>query len=145
MIGIRFYTSTLKRNWLTVKLSVNKWKSSISAIFLTFTEKALPQLSGPEQGEWLEQLEQDHDNFRAALTYALNRDTSEEVLNLASNLCRFWSIRGHYTEGRGWLERALAQSASSPTRARSYALRNASWMAMQQGDYEVANATQLRV
>ena len=44
--------------------------------------------------------------MRAALTWALERKEVEVALRLA--LCRFWSIRGYYGEGRRWLEAALA-------------------------------------
>ena len=48
----------------------------------------------------------EHDNFRAAMTWALEHD-AELALRLASELGPFWSKRCHWSEGRGWLKRTL--------------------------------------
>ena len=105
--------------------------------FLTLAEKAKPLLDGPEQSEWLERLEQDHDNFRTALSYALNCEDAEKALSLSGNLWWFWHIRGYYTEGREWLEKGLAQP-SLATQVRAQALQGAGGIATRQGDYQVA-------
>lgn len=73
--------------------------------FLALAEEAEPELQGPDQAQWLDRLETEHDNFRAALT----RPEAVEVhLQLAGALHWFWMVRGHLTEGRRWLEGALA-------------------------------------
>ncbi len=76
--------------------------------FVALAERAEPHLRGPEQATWLERLEGEQDNFRAALafTWALENDPSA-ALRLAAALSPFWETRGHYAEGRDWLERAL--------------------------------------
>ena len=107
--------------------------------FLALAEKAEPLLDGPEQSAWLEQLEQDHDNLRAALTYALSCNKRGKALSLSGAMWWFWQTRGYYTEGRAWLEKALDQPTSSQTQARAQALKGAGWIAAQQGDYQKAN------
>jgi len=64
-------------------------------------------------------LDIDHDNLRAALTWALRNDPAL-ALRLAVSLWRYWLARGHFGEGAGWLERALAvATAPSPERSRA--------------------------
>lgn len=109
------------------------------AYFLALAEKAETFSKGSEQNDWLERLEQDYENFRTALAYALSCDTPEKILRLVGELWWFWRVRGHFAEGREWLEKALVQSDSSPTQARAKALKGAGWMAVLQSDYEVAN------
>jgi predicted ATPase/DNA-binding SARP family transcriptional activator len=94
------------------------------AFFLGLAEAAEPQLRGAEQQRWLERLEGEHDNLRAALACSLARaDEGETSLRLASTLVWFWRLRGYLEEGRRWLEEAL-QSAKSvgctKLRARAY-------------------------
>ena len=76
--------------------------------FLTLAEEAYPELKGANQLEWLERLEAEHDNMRAALSWALERKEAEVALRLGGALWSFWSMRGYYSEGRRWLEEALA-------------------------------------
>lgn len=106
--------------------------------FLDFVKEAEPQMFGDQTGEWLNQLEADHDNIRAALRWYLDRGDGEQGLGLAGALWRFWEVRGYLTEGRTWLEQMLriGQTASPGLRAR--ALNAAGTMARNQGDYVAA-------
>ena len=106
--------------------------------FLALAEQSYPLLNGSEQGVWLERLEQDHDNFRMALTYALSCDSPEKAMRLAGKLSWFWYIRGYSKEGRDWLKKALSQSGDLSTQARAQALKGAGFLAAQQSDYMAA-------
>jgi tetratricopeptide (TPR) repeat protein len=99
------------------------------------TKQAEPHLTGPEQGAWLVRLEIEHDNLRAAL--AAPDDAGDRTLRLAAALWRFWDMRGHFSEGRRWLEQALAGSAANhpATVARADALNGSGVLAYLQGDY----------
>ncbi len=101
--------------------------------FLALAQAAEPLLTGPSQRQWLERLEAEHDNLRAALSWALAH-TPETALKLAANLWRFWYVRSHLVEGRDWLERVLAAATLVPTRARAMALHGASVLASAQYD-----------
>ena len=87
------------------------------AWYLALAEQAAPQLRGPEQAQWLARLRVEHDNLRAALCWAGEQGEGELGLRLAGSLSRFWQTQGHFSEGRGWLEAALACAAqASPAR-----------------------------
>ena len=108
--------------------------------FLRFAEEAEPRLRTIEQLIWLRRLELERDNVRSALDWTRGRGDVESGLRLASAFFRFWYIKGHFNEGRGWLEDFLASADPSPTRVRARALRAAAMLARAQGDYAAARA-----
>jgi predicted ATPase/class 3 adenylate cyclase/DNA-binding XRE family transcriptional regulator len=103
--------------------------------YLTLAEEVEPQLVGPNQGIWLDRLEIEHDNLRAALGWGIERDEAETALRLGAALWRFWDRHGHASEGRGWLEQALAKRAGAEELWRARGLHAAGNMARNQGDY----------
>jgi predicted ATPase/DNA-binding SARP family transcriptional activator len=103
--------------------------------YLALAEQAASELLGPQQREWLERLDRDLDNLRAALAWARDQGDGERGLRLASALGRFWEVRSHASEGRTWLEAALAAGTAAPARPRAAALDEAGWLAYRQGDY----------
>jgi predicted ATPase/DNA-binding SARP family transcriptional activator len=106
--------------------------------FLALAEKAEPELSRSQQAEWLDRLETEHDNLRAALSWALGREI-DSGFRLAGALCWFWHTRGYLSEGRRYLE-AVANSAAVPPTVRAKALDGLGWIAEPQGDYERARS-----
>ena len=94
--------------------------------YLDLAERADPRLRGPEQVTWLERLEAEHDNLRAALTYSMTEaGGAEAMLRLAGALHWFWFLHGHWSEGRTWLERALTREHEVPRALRPKASRGA--------------------
>jgi predicted ATPase len=71
------------------------------------------RLLGRHMDDWLDRLEADHDNLRAALDRLAHAGAPETFLRLARALCIFWVHRGPYEEGRAWLERALARGGET--------------------------------
>ena len=109
--------------------------------YLEVAEQADHELRGPALEPWLERLEAEHDNLRAALKWsATEPDQAEAELRLASGLRWFWFIHGHWTEGRGWLEHALSRSDGLPVAFLPKLLHGASTLARFQGDHERALA-----
>ncbi|HEY3289375.1 MAG TPA: tetratricopeptide repeat protein, partial [Anaerolineae bacterium] len=108
--------------------------------FVTFAETVEPRLRGSEQLQWLDRLEQDHDNLRAALACALTNDQAQPskvtlALRLACALYLFWRRRGYWSEGRDWLNRAVAQAVALPlTRERLRAVNASVRLAAEQAD-----------
>jgi non-specific serine/threonine protein kinase len=106
--------------------------------FLALAEEAETALSGPDQPAWLKRLEQEHDNLRAALAWAISQADYEMAARLAASLGRFWLTHGHIREGRRWLEAALAGGGAVPPAIRAQALNAAGRLALRQGDYTTA-------
>ena len=61
--------------------------------------------------EWLQRLETDHNNLRAALNWAMEERDPDTALRLSSAVWHFWYARGYLTEGSRWLEEALRDGA----------------------------------
>jgi predicted ATPase len=101
--------------------------------FLALGEEAYPHLHGEGPGAWLERLEREHDNLRAALDRLEAWAETERVLRLAGALAEFWSVKGHLSEGRRRLEGALT-AAERPTTARARALIGAANLELGGGD-----------
>ena len=113
--------------------------------YLEFTERAEPELSGPDQVEWLDWLESELDNLRAALEWSLGGEEVEIGLRLAGALNWFWFRRGYYNEGQRWLEESLSGSSRLPASERTKSARaNALWgaglMLFGKSDYGLAAA-----
>jgi predicted ATPase/DNA-binding CsgD family transcriptional regulator len=110
--------------------------------YLALAEEAEPQLVGLQQTVWLNRLEQEHDNLRAALRWALERGKArhsmELALRLGGALLRFWLMRGHWSEGRTFLEYALAGREGTVASVRGKALYAAAVLAFVQGDLDQA-------
>src|SRR5215213_6950778 len=106
--------------------------------FLTLAEEANPELKGANQRQWLERLEAENDNMRAALSWASQRDEAGVAMRLGGALWRFWSVRGYYSEGRRWLEAALAMDGRVSPGSRAMALAGAGSLASVQGDFDRA-------
>ena len=107
--------------------------------FLALAEEAEPEVEGPQQAAWLERLEAEHDNLRAALSWSLERGEEAELgLRVAGALGQFWYLRGYLGEGRRWLEEALAKASPASTAARANALHRLSFLAYLQGDLDRA-------
>jgi non-specific serine/threonine protein kinase len=109
--------------------------------FLGLAERAEPELRGPGLVTSLERLETEHDNLRAALEWSRTEEGGAEAgLRLAGALYWFWFLRGYWSDGRQWLEVALAGSGDAPSYARPKVLRGAAHLAWRQGDLERATA-----
>jgi predicted ATPase/DNA-binding CsgD family transcriptional regulator len=116
-----------------------------AAYYLAVAEEADSHLCGPHQVEWLERLEREHPNLRAALRWTIDSGNVDSGLRLGAALWRFWSIRGYLTEGRSWLRQLLAlPHHAQPRRALANALAAAGWLAEAQGDYAEATLLQTR-
>jgi predicted ATPase/Tfp pilus assembly protein PilF len=116
-----------------------------AAYYLALAERADTELVGARQADWLERVEADHDNLRAAFSWATERRRAEIALRLAGALWWFWRVRGHLSEGRKRLEAALALpdagQAGDPSQIalRADALSGAGQLAQMQGDYTQAS------
>ena len=109
--------------------------------FLALAEESESNLKGRQQWEWLERLDQEHGNLRAALSWTVEGAEPELTLRIGGALGAFWDQRGYIDEGRRWLEAALdaeGYANSGPPTAK--ALTWAAWLAWEQGNYDVSEA-----
>ena len=107
--------------------------------YLALAERAAPELlQGGKQAEWLELLEEEHDNLRAALEWSAADADPQPVARLASALDLFWRIRGYAGEGRRWLSQALERSDVLPPALRAEALTSAGLLAWAHHDHKAA-------
>ena len=83
--------------------------------YLALAEEAEPGLTTAEQMRWLDLLEREHNNFRTALRWSLRSEDVERTLRFGGALWRFWYVRGHLSEGKKWLEEALALDGGDPS------------------------------
>ncbi|MBI3973469.1 MAG: adenylate/guanylate cyclase domain-containing protein [Chloroflexi bacterium] len=81
--------------------------------FLTLAAAAESAMAGPQQADWLDRLETEHDNLRPALRWSVETREAGRGLRLGAILCRFWLVRGHLTEGRQRLGDVLAAVPSA--------------------------------
>jgi predicted ATPase/DNA-binding SARP family transcriptional activator len=108
--------------------------------FMALAEEAEPHLGlTPERDQWLDRLEQEHDNLRAAISWCAEAGDAEVGLRLAGALRHFWWWLGYLHEGREHLKRLLAlPGATAPTAARAKAVLAAGQLAATQSDADTA-------
>jgi predicted ATPase/DNA-binding SARP family transcriptional activator/Tfp pilus assembly protein PilF len=109
-----------------------------ATFFLQMAEQAATELLGIRQHSWLIQLELEHPNLRVALDYLIAKEDGENALRLASALYYFWDSRGYMSEGRQWLNKALALRALVQEETRAKALSAVGLLAYHQDDYPTA-------
>ncbi len=105
--------------------------------FLALGEASEPHLQGAESAEWLNRLEEEHDNLRAALAYLLERDAIMAA-RLAAAIRSYWTLHNHLVEGRKSLKAALERGAAAPAAVRFKMLNGLALAARLQGDYAAA-------
>lgn len=106
-----------------------------AAYYLRLAAEGSRHLQGPKQGTWIERLEREHDNMRAALRWFITRGEAEQGLRLGAALRSLWAQGGYLSEGRAWLAKLLAMPAAlAPATARAWAMLAAADLARLQGE-----------
>ena len=107
-----------------------------AAYCLVLAEEGGSDGAGAERTEWLNHVELEQDNFRAALEWLTHTGDAKWGLRLGAVLFRYWEMREHLTEGRDWLARLLkVKAAAARTKERARVLFAAGVLAGEQGDY----------
>jgi ATP/maltotriose-dependent transcriptional regulator MalT len=107
--------------------------------FLLLAEEASENIPGPDQEHWLQTLEQEHDNLRAALRWSILHDEAAGAMRMAAALEQFWQFRGYILEGHGWLEAVLeADRSGAITLVRAKALTSLGMLELYRSDYDGA-------
>jgi non-specific serine/threonine protein kinase len=105
--------------------------------YARLAEQAEAEMLEARQESVFERLEAEHDNLRAAIGWSLEHQEAETAAQIGSSIRLFWLLRGYMSEGRSWLERALA-GFSEQTAVRAQALNAAAILASLQDDYTTA-------
>ncbi|HEY0607638.1 MAG TPA: tetratricopeptide repeat protein [Herpetosiphonaceae bacterium] len=107
--------------------------------YLALVESAEQELTRAQQRLWLDRLEWEHDNIRAALSWLIKSRDSGRALRLVGAIWRFWQFRDHHSEGLRWATDVLALSHDpAMAAARVKVLCGAGWLAVDQADYRRA-------
>ncbi len=104
--------------------------------FLALAQQADRHIRGREQLIWLQYLDNERDNLRAAFTYALQTSSGTHGLQLASALAWYWVIRTYFSEGSKWLQDMLALSKDGNSHSRATALYRAGVLAWCRSDFQ---------
>ncbi|MBI2298762.1 MAG: tetratricopeptide repeat protein [Armatimonadetes bacterium] len=107
------------------------------AHFLALASEGQAALERGDEAAWLDRLEAERENFRAAFDSALEHEP-EGALRLAGALWRYWLVRGHWAEAEQLLGEALARTAGAPPGLRARALGWAGHVAYRRGHYDHA-------
>ena len=107
-----------------------------AAYYLVLVEEAAAAIEGADQPLWLDRLDRDRDNLRAAIDWLIRSKDADWGLRLGSALLRYWELRELFAEGRARLSALLAiPGAAAPSSARAKALFAAGVLAAVQRDY----------
>ncbi|HEX9134858.1 MAG TPA: tetratricopeptide repeat protein, partial [Ktedonobacteraceae bacterium] len=129
------------REALTTHGEAEATQQAHAAYYLRLSEEAEPELGRAHQAIWLDRLEAEHDNLRAALLWSMEHEKAETGLRLAGALRWFWMRHSYLSEGRQWYTSTLRLAEGiKPTHLRAKALAGASGLAWIQGDYSAARA-----
>jgi predicted ATPase/DNA-binding CsgD family transcriptional regulator len=130
---------------LAVNGEMEDARQAHATYYLRLAEEAEPELGGPQQVIWLERLEREHDNLRAAMQWSLEQaggegaeQRKETALRLAAALRRFWLMHGPISEGRSFLEQALTARQGIVASVQAKALQAAASLAVYIDDTEQA-------
>jgi non-specific serine/threonine protein kinase len=108
--------------------------------FVAVAEQARQSIWGEQQRAWVDRLEPEHPNLRAALDWLIGHGAADSAVRLAGGLMGFWFIQGHLQDGARWLEMALATGDGGDPDARVWALFGAGILRWAQGDFAAAEA-----
>jgi hypothetical protein len=106
-----------------------------AGFYAALAGEAESRLLGREQRAWLERLDAERENSRAALTWASASGEADLGLRILAPLWRFWNLRNHDREARGRLEELLATGSAAPA-TRAIAQSAIGSLAHWQGDHE---------
>ena len=112
--------------------------------YTEFTAEAAPKLWQANQREWMDRLEEEHDNLRAALEWSLCEECGDDLLlmgmRIASAVSYFWLVRGHWSEAWYWMKGLLdnPQSTEMKNEEKTQLLYSAGFLVKEMGDVNIA-------
>ena len=123
---------------LTAPVEADATRDRHLAYFVGQAEQASALFNSHQAHQWFATMEEEYENFRAALGWAADKADTDADLRLASAMCRFWFFRGNVGEGYKWVDAALARRRDASPALRARLLHGAA--AMNKWDEERAVA-----
>jgi predicted ATPase/class 3 adenylate cyclase len=120
---------------LEASSELEEYRERHADAYAGWIEKAAANLGGDETGRWLDEIEREHNNLRAALSWAIDHQRGDIAFRIVPASWRFWQMRGHIVEGRDRAEQALVSGGEVDERLRVRALEAAGSLAYWQGDF----------
>lgn len=136
---VRYHVLEIIRQYAAEMLQVigdaNNMRRKHALAYLALAEAAEPHMHDHEQKHWLDRLERDHDNFRAALQWSKGAESDSALgLRLAVAMWQFWWIRGYFSEGGRWMkELSHTVPSNTPYAIQAWALLSTGLLSM---DYQ---------
>ena len=90
--------------------------------YLALAEEAEPRIKGRDQAEWLDRLEAENDNLRAAIGWSLEAGEAQTAARFGWALGMYWVMRPRHAEGRLLMEQTLARGGDLPAQMRARAI-----------------------
>jgi tetratricopeptide (TPR) repeat protein len=143
-VGMLEVVRAYGREQLTAHGEVEAVQRAHAHVYCALAEQATVKLNGSGQATWFQRVDQDLNNFRAAMHVLLNNSAWEDAVRLTRALWRYWRVRGLHREARTWMEQVLGAVDLAPggglTRMRrAQALLIVGSMAMYApGEYDLA-------
>ena len=112
--------------------------------FMELTTQAAPQFWRSKQREWMDRLEEEHDNLRAALEWSLCEECGGDLLlmgmRIATAVSYFWMVRGYWSEAWDWMNELLkaSQTAEMKSTEKAQLLYSAGFLVKDLGDVHVS-------
>lgn len=110
---------------LTDTGDADEFRERHASLFIKLAEEADPKIRGVDQLKWLEILEGEHENLRAALEWSIASDRADDAARLIGALGWFWFIRGYWQEAWRWLTTSLDMATDAEPRLRAKAIYRA--------------------
>lgn len=142
--GARFYQLATVRQYARELLEESGDEPELrrrhAELYLSLVREAEGELRGPDQVLWVDALETELDNLRAALAWAAEQDDPAVLLGLTAAAWAFWQIRGYLLESQRWVGEALGKSQGIESRDRAEVLRAAGRLAHSRGELDRARS-----
>jgi predicted ATPase/DNA-binding CsgD family transcriptional regulator len=110
------------------------------AYFLALAEQAKEYFYGPKEANWLALLDAEQENLRAVFERAIASGDADTALRLGAVLWQFWGQRGHLSEGRDAVERALKLGGDIEAAIRGAALYHLGGLDIDLNEYSAARS-----
>lgn len=123
---------------LEYQRSAEEYRARHAAFFCSFGREACPHLYRGDQPFWLERLDREHANIRAALRWLIGSGRRDEAMKLAADLENFWILRDHLFEGQRWLDEIFAMPGETPPSVEVAGRSTLAAMHLRKGEFQPA-------